>query len=270
MSVPLKKSVLGIGVSVTSYGEVLRVCAQWIEERRAAGGSQLPARYAAILNVHSVMTGVLDSSFRAVLNGADLGTSDGMPLVWALRWLGARGQRRVYGPDLMLALCGQAARLGHRIFLYGGREETLAQLGELLRTRFPNLSIAGAYAPPFRRLTPEEDAACMARICASGADLAFVGIGAPKQERWMAEHKAKMPGVVMLGVGAAFDFHCGRVRQAPGWMQRAGLEWLFRLYMEPGRLWRRYVLLNPLFVILWSLQMTGILRYDLISKEQNT
>jgi len=234
MSVPLKKSVLGIGVSVTSYGEVLRVCAQWIEERRAAGGSQLPARYAAILNVHSVMTGVLDSSFRAVLNGADLGTSDGMPLVWAFALAWCARPTACLWPRLDAGALRPGARLGHRIFLYGGREETLAQLGELLRTRFPNLSIAGAYAPPFRRLTPEEDAACMARICASGADLAFVGIGAPKQERWMAEHKAKMPGVVMLGVGAAFDFHCGRVRQAPGWMQRAGLEWLFRLYMEPG------------------------------------
>ena len=270
MTVPVKKSVLGIGVSVTSYGEVLRTCAQWVEERRTGSHLHRPARYAAILNVHSLMTGVLDSSFRAVLNGADLGTSDGMPLVWAVRWLGARGQMRVYGPDLMLALCGQAARLGHRIFLYGGREETLERLCEVLAARFPSLAIAGSYSPPFRRLTPEEDAACVQRIRASDADLVFVGIGAPKQERWMAEHKDQLPGVVMLGVGAAFDFHCGRVRQAPGWMQQSGLEWLFRLYMEPTRLWRRYVLLNPLFVILWSLQMTGILRYQSSSKESNT
>ncbi len=270
MTVPIKKSVLGIGVSVTSYGEALRTCAQWVHEHRTGGNARQDAPYVAVLNVHSVMTGVLDSSFRVVLNSADLGTSDGMPLVWAVRWLGARGQMRVYGPDLMLALCGQAARLGHRIFLYGGRDETLARLCEVLEARFPSLAIAGSYSPPFRRLTPEEDAACVERIRASDPDLIFVGLGAPKQELWMAEHKAQIPGVVMLGVGAAFDFHCGRIRQAPCWMQQSGLEWLFRLHLEPARLWRRYVLLNPLFVILWSLQMTGILRYQPSSKESDT
>jgi N-acetylglucosaminyldiphosphoundecaprenol N-acetyl-beta-D-mannosaminyltransferase len=260
MLIAPKLPVLGVGVSVTSYGEVLRTCREWIEESHVGGS---PGRYSVLLNVHSVMTGVLDHGVRAALNGADIAACDGMPLVWALRWLGARGQRRVYGPDLMLALCGQAARLGHRIFLYGAGTETLTVLRARLQFRFPSLEIVGAHSPPFRPLTPEEDRADVERIRSSGAEIVFVGLGAPKQERWMAGHRAKLPGIVMLGVGAAFNFHAGKVRQAPRWMQRWGLEWLFRLSVEPARLWRRYVLLNPLFLAMWALQAAGLLNYKL-------
>jgi N-acetylglucosaminyldiphosphoundecaprenol N-acetyl-beta-D-mannosaminyltransferase len=266
---PPKLPLLGVGVSVTSYGEVLRTCWSWIEHRRAWVESGSPeamsptGRYTALLTVHSVMNGVLDGVVRSALNNADIAATDGMPLVWALRSLGARAQQRVYGPDLMLAICGQAARVGHRVFLYGGRSETLAILVGRLKSRFPTLEIAGAYAPPFRPLTAEEDRACVASILESQADVLFVGVGAPKQERWMAEHCTSLPGVVMFGVGAAFDFHAGRVRQAPPWMQRSGLEWLFRLGVEPARLWRRYVLLNPLFLMMWALQSAGLINYNL-------
>lgn len=251
-----KTPVLGVGVSHADYGQILRLCRDWIAEKTEA-------HYCAVLTVHSVMTGFFDSSFRANLNQASIGTSDGMPLVWALRSFGVKNQRRVYGPDLMLALCGQAQRLGHRIFLYGGREETLGTLCSRLSQKFPGLQIAGAYSPPFRPLTAEEDARVVEQIRTSQADLVFCGIGVPKQEQWMAEHVHQLPGTVMLGVGAAFDFHAGRVRQAPRWMQRSGLEWLFRLLMEPARLWRRYVFLNPMFLALWALQWTGLLRPDL-------
>jgi N-acetylglucosaminyldiphosphoundecaprenol N-acetyl-beta-D-mannosaminyltransferase len=266
---PRKVPVLGVGISVTSYGEVLRTCREWVGYRRqwkqagSPADSRPPGRFAAFLSVHPVMTAVFDRAVRTVLNGADIAATDGMPLVWALRSFGAKGQRRVYGPDLMLALCGQAARLGHRVFLYGGRPDTLSQLCDRLRAKFPALEIVDAYAPPFRPLTPEEDRACMTRILSSDADLVFVGIGAPKQERWMTEHRAELPGVVMLGVGAAFDFHAGSVRQAPPWMQRRGLEWLFRLCAEPKRLWRRYLVVNPLFLVMWALQSAGVLTYDL-------
>ncbi len=266
---PPKFPLLGIGVSATSYGEVLRKSRNWIEQRRAWQRSGSPAsrqpsgRYGALLTVHSVMNGVFDGPVRSALNNADIAATDGMPLVWALRSQGVKKQRRVYGPDLMLALCGQAARCGHRVFLYGGRTETLATLLRHLKSRFPTLEIAGACSPPFRPLTPEEDRACVASILASDADLLFVGIGAPKQERWMADHYRQLPGIVMFGVGAAFDFHAGRVRQAPGWMQRSGLEWLFRLAVEPARLWRRYVFLNPLFLLMWALQTAGLLDYHL-------
>ena len=267
-SLPGKTSVLGVGVSQADYGQILRLCRGWIDRKRAfecpggQPGDAPPARYTAILTVHSVMTAFFDSTFRAVLNQATLGTSDGMPLVWAARSFGATGQRRVYGPDLMLALCGQAQRLGHRIFLYGGREETLPVLCSRLLARFPKLQIAGAYSPPFRALTLEEDARSIQQIRSSGADLVFCGIGVPKQERWMASHRTQLPGCILFGVGAAFDFHVGRVKQAPVWMQRSGLEWLFRLAMEPGRLWRRYVFLNPMFLTLWVLQLAGLWRTD--------
>jgi len=207
------------------------------------------------------MTAVTDRGVRQVLNGADLATPDGMPLVWAMRSFGARAQQRVYGPSLMLALCRQAAEAGHRIFLYGGRPERLEELCQKLRERFPELQIVGSYAPPFRPLTAEEDRAVVQEILASGADLVFVGISSPKQDRWMAEHRTKLPGLVMFGVGAAFDFHAGRVKQAPSWMQRAGLEWLFRLLAEPTRLWKRYLLVTPWFLPLWALQKAGILKY---------
>ena len=265
---PRKVSVLGTGVSPTSYRQVLELCDGWVREKRMnAGQTASPtARYAVILNVHSVMTARFDRRLAAMLNSADVGTPDGMPLVWALRSLGMPAQTRVYGPDLMMALCDQAARLGHRIYLYGGREETLPRLRAALLRQFPALRIAGMHAPPFRSLTPEEDEAAVRDIRASGADIVFVGTGMPKQERWMYEHRHLLPGVVMLGVGAAFDFHAGRIRQAPSWMQKAGLEWLFRLCMEPARLWRRYVVFNPLFLGLWLLERTGILVFPMRQK----
>ena len=251
MKAPLKHTLIGVGVSPTRYQEVLSLCRYWIQNPAKRG------RSIAFLTVHSVMTAVFDPSYRVVLNGMDVSATDGVPLVWALRSFGFRKQERVYGPDLMLALCEQAAKLAHPIFLYGGREEVLDVLQRNLTKRFPGLDIVDAYAPPFRPLTTEEDRDCVQRILDSGAKLVFVGIGTPKQDRWMSDHTGKLPGLVMLGVGAAFDFHAGRVRQAPAWMQRRGLEWCFRLLMEPRRLWKRY-LLNPLFLVMWGLERAGI------------
>ncbi len=200
------------------------------------------------------MTARKDREFREILNSSEIATPDGMPLVWALRSFGVRGQQRVYGPELMLRLCEDAARRGHRVFLYGGREESLEELASRLTAKSPGLAIVGAYSPPFRALTPEEDDAAVSRILASGADIVFVGISTPKQERWMHAHRESLPGVVMVGVGAAFDFHSGRVRQAPAWMRDRGLEWFFRLTMEPLRLWRRYLLVTPRFLPLWAME----------------
>jgi N-acetylglucosaminyldiphosphoundecaprenol N-acetyl-beta-D-mannosaminyltransferase len=251
-----RRTVLGVNLTVATYREICRACRGWIEERRRA-----PARAVFACTVHSVMTGVLEPTFRALLNQAEVATPDGMPLVWALRSFGARQPGRVYGPNLMLFLCGQAARQGYRVYLYGGRPETLGELQRRLRARYPGLDIAGAEAPPFRPPALAEDSATVERILASGAELVFVGLGAPKQERWIAAHRERLPGLVLVGVGAAFDFHAGRIPQAPRWMQESGLEWLFRLCAEPRRLWKRYVLLNPLFLALWALQKTGLLRY---------
>ena len=208
------------------------------------------------------MTSRQDPEVRRILNEAAIATPDGMPVVWAMRSFGAADQQRVYGPTLMLEMCRDAAAQGHKIFLYGSSPECLEKLQANLRKKFPSIDIVDAYSPPFRPLTPEEDAEIVERIQASGAEIVFVGISTPKQEKWMAAHVDSLPGTVMVGVGAAFDFHADLLRQAPAWMQRNGLEWLFRLVVEPKRLWRRYVLETPRFLPLWAFQRMGLMRFD--------
>lgn len=260
---PRKQSVVGIRISTTSYGEVVAVCREWIRQHR----EQLPeqksaARYICVTSVHGIVTAVKKPQFRAVLNGADIATPDGMPVVWALRSFGVANQPRVYGPDLMLALCRDAAACGHRIFLYGATEETLVKLSSRLRRLFPELSIVGTFSPPFRALTEAEELETMRMLQDSKADIVFIGLSTPKQDFWMARYAPRLPGMILAGVGAAFDFHAGVLRQAPGWMQKRGLEWLFRLVMEPARLWRRYLLETPVFLPLWAMQKLGILKYE--------
>jgi N-acetylglucosaminyldiphosphoundecaprenol N-acetyl-beta-D-mannosaminyltransferase len=244
--------ILGMRVDPTSYEEATEKVLAWA----AAGES----RYVCVANVHMVMEAHDDPSFRALVNAADLVTPDGMPLVWMLRKLGYPHQERVYGPELTSRVCAEAARRGVPVGFYGGHPEALEALVRNLSARFPGLRVVYAYSPPFRPLTPEEDERVTEEINASGARILFVGLGCPKQEWWMAEHKGRVRAV-MLGVGAAFDFHAGRVRQAPVWMQRAGLEWLFRLVQEPRRLWRRYLKYNPRFLLLAFLQLTGMRRF---------
>jgi len=214
-----------------------------------------------VANVHMAMEAYDSREFRRIVNSADLVTPDGMPLVWMLRKLGVSDQQRVYGPALMDRVCEVASRQGVPVGLYGGQRETLESLVKSMRSRFPKLRIAYAYSPPFRPLSDEEDERVVQEINNSGARILFVGLGCPKQERWMAEHKGRVQAV-MLGVGAAFDFHAGKVPQAPGWMQRMGLEWLFRLATEPRRLWRRYAKHNPRFVVLALMQLLGLRRFE--------
>lgn len=256
-----KVGVIGVGVSPTSYKEAVDLVFEW-----AGHGGQTahvePAHYICVTSVHGLVTAQDDAFFRNILNRADLVTPDGMPLVWALRSLGKRDQQRVYGPTLMLEICRRAEINGLRVFLYGGRVEVLPVLEESLQAKFPNLRIVGRYSPPFRALTAEEDRHATALIRECDAQLIFVGISTPKQERWMWDHREALPGTVMIGVGAAFDFHAGRVRQAPGWMQRNGLEWFFRLSTEPKRLWRRYLLETPRFIPCWILQRLGFVKYE--------
>lgn len=254
MNVPGKRIVAGVGISTTSYDEVVDCCRHWIDQLRA-DRSPARARYVCCTSVHGIITARDDRNVRDILNAADIATPDGMPLVWALRSFGVSNQARVYGPALMLRLCESAATHGQGVFLYGGREDSLRELQTRLRAKFSHLRIVGSYSPPFRALTAAEDQLVVRKLIESGAELVFVGISTPKQERWMYEHREKLPGLVMIGVGAAFDFHAGRVRQAPGWMQRNGLEWLFRLAAEPRRLWQRYLLVTPRFLPLWGLQL---------------
>jgi N-acetylglucosaminyldiphosphoundecaprenol N-acetyl-beta-D-mannosaminyltransferase len=205
--------------------------------------------YVCFSNVHSVVLGQRDEEFRRIINEADLALPDGMPVVWAGRLLGHRMRERVDGPGMMLELCRRSPPLGHSHFFYGGAEGVAPRVAERLKGRFPGLNVAGCLTPPFRPLTPEEDAEVVSTINASGAGVVWVGLGAPKQERWMAAHLGQLRAPVMLGVGAAFDFHAGRLKRAPRLMQRLGLEWLFRLAVEPRRLWRRYLHTNSAFLL---------------------
>jgi N-acetylglucosaminyldiphosphoundecaprenol N-acetyl-beta-D-mannosaminyltransferase len=239
-------------VDATSYGDASRRVARWAREGRSA--------YVCVATVHMVMEAFDSSAFLRTVNGADLVTPDGRPLVWALRSLGVKDATQVRGTDLTTHVVERAAREGLPIGLYGGTPDLLERFVGILERRYPGVRVVCRIAPPFRPLTPEEDEAVIEEILSSGARILFVGIGCPKQERWMEAHKERIPAV-MLGVGAAFDFHTGRVRQAPGWMQVAGLEWLFRLLMDPRRLWKRYVRHNPRFVALFLLQLLGLPRF---------
>lgn len=233
----------------------LATISRWIEARTP--------NYVCVTPVHSVMECYKDETVRAIYNQAGLVTPDGMPLVWLVRHHGHRQAGRVYGPDLMLALCEHSLVHGYRHYFYGGEVGVAAQLADTLCSRSPGLQVAGTYTPPFRELCPAEDDDVVKQINATQPDIVWVCLSVPQQERWMAAHLGKLTAPVLIGVGAAFDFHTGRKRQAPRWMQHSGLEWAFRLAAEPKRLWRRYVLGNPHFVYALFLQMTGLRRYPI-------
>lgn len=243
---PAARSVLGMRVDATTYAEAAERIVAWSQDE--AG------RYVCVANVHMVMETHDDRGFRAVVNAADLVTPDGMPLVWALRLLGVRDASRVYGPTLTLHVCEAAARFGVPVGFHGGRPEVVDALVRRLQGRYPGLQVPYAVAPPFAPPTDVEDAASVDAIVRSGVRILFVGLGCPKQERWMAAHRDRLP-LVQLGVGAAFDFHAGAVRQAPAWIQGIGMEWAYRLAMEPRRLARRYARHNPRFIVLFAAQV---------------
>ena len=232
------RRILDMRVDASNYARAVQAI---LEMAETGGGTT------CVATVHMVMEAHDDPALQRIVNAADLVTSDGMPLVWALRARGLRDAERVYGPDLVPAVCAAAAARRVPIALYGGSPDVIGELSRRLALRFSGLRIAFASSPPYRALTPEEDTAVVEAIRESGARILFVGLGCPKQERWMAAHRERLP-CAMVGVGAAFDFLAGAKRQAPRWVRRAGLEWLFRLACEPRRLWRRYVWHNPRFV----------------------
>jgi N-acetylglucosaminyldiphosphoundecaprenol N-acetyl-beta-D-mannosaminyltransferase len=219
-----------------------------------AWGAARESRYVCICNVHSVVTTTRDPDFKTVINGADMTTPDGAPIAWALRHSGFPSQERVNGPDLMWRYLAEAERLGQSVFFYGSTAETMAKLRTAVTRQFPNLQVSGAHSPPFYSLSPQEDDAEVEMIKRSGAHVVFVGLGCPKQEKWMAAHRGRL-NAVMIGVGAAFDYHSGMVKRAPLWWQRNGLEWLYRLASNPQRLLKRYLVTNTLFIIRFSLQL---------------
>lgn len=231
--------VLAVRIDAADWWQCLDRIAEWAAGRES--------RYVCMCNVHSIVTAQREPAFRAVINAADLALPDGAPIAWCLRRRGFPGQRRISGPDLMWRCCARAEQENLSVFLYGCGTETLQRLSRHLAREFPGLKLAGSHAPPFRPLTAEEDAQVERMIESSGAQIVFVALGCPKQEAWMAAHRGRIRAV-MLGVGAAFEYHAGVVRRAPRWMQAAGMEWLYRLLSEPGRLWRRYLVTNTLFI----------------------
>lgn len=255
MSSPPRVNVLGVGISATNLSQAVAEIESWIGRGEK--------RYVNVCTVHTVMECQNDSDLRAIVNGSGLSTPDGMPLVWLARMHGYRHAGRVYGPDLMLALSERSHITGHRHFFYGGAHGVAHLLIEKLEQRYPGLIVAGRHSPPFRAAGAVEESQVLEEINASRPDIIWVGLGTPKQDYWVARHRAALTAPVLIAIGAAFDFHAGLLRQAPRWMQRSGLEWFFRLMQEPRRLAFRYLVYNPLFVARVVLQFTGLRRYPL-------
>lgn len=238
---PARVDILGVRVSAIDLPQALDTIESWITDRKQ--------RYVCITGAHGVMESQHDQTLRTIHNQAGLVTPDGMPLVWMSRLLGHSRTRRVYGPDLMRALSALSAKRGYKQFYYGGDVGVADALAATLSRTYPGLAVTGTLSPPFRPLSSEEDAGIVAQINAAKPDIVWVGLSTPKQEYWMASHAGRIEAPVMIGVGAAFDFLAGRKAQAPLWMQRNGLEWLFRLGQEPRRLFRRYVWIVPGFLL---------------------
>jgi N-acetylglucosaminyldiphosphoundecaprenol N-acetyl-beta-D-mannosaminyltransferase len=248
VSAPATVDVLGVPLALTDYEEML----EWIDSMVAAR----ERGYLCACNVHTVTASGEDEELRTALMASSINVPDGQPLVWAINALGHRLAGRVYGPELMSRATARAAVLGHRLYLYGGRNQgALVQLALNLRRRHPGVKIVGGYSPPHRPLIDEERAAIVREINHAQPDVVWVGIGVPKQEKWMAEMRPVLDAPVLVGVGAAFDFHAGLVPQAPNWMQESGLEWVYRLAHEPRRLWKRYVRYNPRFLGAFARQL---------------
>jgi N-acetylglucosaminyldiphosphoundecaprenol N-acetyl-beta-D-mannosaminyltransferase len=243
----IRCNVLGVGVSPINMSMAVAQIDDWIRRGDVS-------RYVCVTGAHGVMESQHNEALRKIHNAADMVTPDGMPLVWLSKFKGFQHVDRVYGPDLMLALCER----NYRHFFYGGAEGTAELLAARMKHRFPHLLVSGCLAPPFRELTFNEDRHIVEQINTTKPDIVWVGLSTPKQEFWMADHVARVDAPVMIGVGAAFDFHAGLKPQAPRWVQRSGFEWLFRLFTEPRRLWRRYLKNNPAFVALSLAQLSGL------------
>jgi N-acetylglucosaminyldiphosphoundecaprenol N-acetyl-beta-D-mannosaminyltransferase len=248
-------NVLGVGISVLNLQTALTAIDHAIRTREKG--------YICVTGVHGVMEAQQDPAFKNILNNAFLCTPDGMPMVWAGRMNGHREMSRVYGPDLMLDVCAWSETSGCRHFFYGGAGGVALLLAKKLQERFPKLQVAGTYTPPFRALTEEEIKNLQDQIREARPDIIWVGLSTPKQEKFMAEFLPKLDTTLMAGVGAAFDFHSGRVSQAPRWIQRSGFEWLYRMCTNPRRLAGRYLRNNPLFVMKFAAQKLGLKRYPL-------
>ena len=249
-----RTNVLGVGVCAMNMDDALQFSDSLI---RSNGRG-----YVCATDVHGIIEAQSDASFRSILNKSFMTTPDGMPLVWVGRMQGQKRMRRVYGPDYMLEMCRMSVDRGYRHFLYGGMPGVAEQLGAALTSRFPGLQVVGTYTPPFRPLEPAEEAELTAAIAETEPDILWVGVGSPKQDRFMSRYCGKLDVKLMVGVGAAFDIHTGRVSEAPQWLKRLGLQWFHRLIQEPRRLWRRYFICVPSFIWNIALQLLRIRKFN--------
>lgn len=247
-------NILGVSVSALNLDSAVDLADRWLI---SAAGHQ----YVCLTGVHGVIEAKSDLALRRILNNALINAPDGMPMSWVGRWQGHREMDRVFGPDFMAAMCRRSMERGYRHFLYGGEPGIAEQLRDTLQRRFPGLSVVGTYTPPFRPLNPTEEAELSARLQALRPDILWIGLSTPKQERFMAHYVGRLQAPLLVGVGAAFDFHTGRIRDCSAWIKRCGLQWLHRLLQEPRRLGRRYLRSNPAFVWHMAWQLAGIRRY---------
>jgi N-acetylglucosaminyldiphosphoundecaprenol N-acetyl-beta-D-mannosaminyltransferase len=248
-------NVLGVGVSAINLDSALASISDALNKKSKG--------YICVTGVHGVIEAQSDDNFRRILNAAFLNTPDGMPMVWCGKLRGFREMDRVYGPDLMNLLCNWSRKNNVTHFFYGGAEGVAQELKRRLEEKFSGLKVVGTYTPPFRSLNADEETQLIRTVSELKPDIIWVGLSTPKQEKFMAQYWQKLDATLIFGVGAAFDFHTGRVRQAPRWMQRSGLEWFFRLCCEPRRLWKRYFRNNPLFAWKIFCQFTGLKNYEL-------
>jgi N-acetylglucosaminyldiphosphoundecaprenol N-acetyl-beta-D-mannosaminyltransferase len=246
---------LGVGVSALNLEAAVAAVCQALDTGLRG--------YVCVTGVHGVSEAQTDPALRTILNRSLLTTPDGMPMVWMGWAQGFRAMGRVYGPDLMLRICELSRQRQLTHFLYGGAPGVALDLKRSLEERFPGLRVVGTFTPPFRPLSPAEESDLLRSVAETKPDIFWVGLSTPKQEKFMAEYWQKLEARLFFGVGAAFDFHTGRIPQAPRWMQRCGLEWLFRLKCEPRRLWKRYCKNNPLFLLRAMAQLLRIRKYTL-------
>lgn len=248
-------NILGVPIAAVNMDQALAQIEEWIRDNTK--------KYVTVTGVHGIMESQYDDEIKCIHQTAGMCVPDGMPTVWIGNLYGHRNMGRVYGPDLMLEMMRRSVEKGYTHFFFGGKEGVPELLRDRLVERFSGLKILGVFSPPFRPMSEEEEEMLHDLIEELSPDIFWVGLSTPKQERWMSAHVGKLKTRVMIGVGAAFDFHAGLVRQAPGWMQRIGLEWFFRLCIEPRRLWRRYLKNNPMFIWMMFFQVLGFRKYDI-------
>jgi N-acetylglucosaminyldiphosphoundecaprenol N-acetyl-beta-D-mannosaminyltransferase len=247
---------IGTDVDVLTYGALFEQCHQWLQNKSAR------SRHIACVNVNCAVESYLDRNIRAIFSQADVLGADSMPFVYWIRFLTGQKCDRLYAPDIILKLGEIAVQRQYRLFLYGGAAGVPERMQQFLEHNFPGINIVGAYSPPFRTLSAEEDDEVCQMINATRPDYVLVGLGSPKQDRWIQDHLSSIPGSIMVASGAAFDFFSDRIKQAPNYIQKSGFEWLFRLTQDPKRLWKRYTLYNVIFLWNFLMQILHLKKFD--------